>query len=389
MVQLNLVLRALWNSPSIWRGYVDVPGSKLASAVESAVRQVDTIHSISLKLRQNHVLIDAEVGEMGLRYRWSCSFALRAANLNRPTGRFVMFEAAPAARVGPANWAARLTRFSVSLIPGVGPMLGFIVKALMDYLAKELVEGEVTKGADLAGVERAGNRWTVRLNDTALAEHPLFHPIELSDGSCVALVGGIVVVRSIELKDDRVRVFIDVKPELRDAMNRLRANTGRLFRLPGKGEAKAEVLADSAELPASGGACVEGPTGSKEGQKPGSLKAGGWTILGLAVPEVEIPVPKVDTLKMVEASARAYLRIVKTGHALVEDVHERVDAVGSAHEAVSDFDAAMVSNDTVFDVAGDPEWVSALNEAPLLDPLDLGLEGADLLEALNGWLELA
>ena len=388
MVPLNIALQALWNSPAIWRGYIDIPVSRLESRIADAVRDVSTIHEIKLKMKQNHVVIDTVVGGYGLRFRWTCSFALRAANLNKRGKRYVTFEASPTSRVGPANWAARAARFSGGLIPGVGMILGIVVKAVMDFVAKELVESQVAIGADRAGVLRTGRRWTALLNEHALSEHPLFRPIELSDGNTVPLVGGIVLVQRLLLDDDKVRVFIDVKPELKESMKTLQASGGRLLSLHWSGEAtpdpevQLEAVVDDAQA-------VDGcsPTSVAETEQR-RLRTGGWNVFGVKVPEVAVPVPAVDKEKMVEAGAGAGRWMAKAQKALAHEFSERKDAASALSSSLTDFDTALVSSEGVYNYACDPVWASVLADAPLLEPLELGLEGAELLDLLEGWLDL-
>ena len=202
----------LRNSEALRRGELVLSESFVADHLREQI-QDDAIKRFDLSLCHQHVALDLDVGKAGLLYRWTNSLSLRGADLNS-SNRHVSFEQPHEGRVGPANFAARAVRFAPALIPKVGFIIKRLVRLIMDEVAKSLVNERVSQAAGNSGIEVDGRRWRYALNGTAWAQHPAFTTIDIPLLGARSLIGGVVVVKRLDLTDGSLRLTLGLHPEV-------------------------------------------------------------------------------------------------------------------------------------------------------------------------------
>ena len=215
---IDLIISSLVGHRAIRDGFIDIPIHKISNKVHQRVLENPKVFEFDMSSQSNHLVLSFVVGEMGLKYKWMCSFLLRAAELNKYGDRSVVFEAAPTARFGAANWAAKLTRFSLTLIPGVGPLLSIILRSILDYVAQELVEEQIEESVSGMGIIQEDNLWRIELQEELLRTHPLFREHTIPGVGRLSVLGGIVVARKVTLHQNTIRINLELRKEVIEAV---------------------------------------------------------------------------------------------------------------------------------------------------------------------------
>lgn len=189
----------------------------------------DSVKRVSVLFRQQHCILDFDVGKAGLLYRWVSSLSLRAADFNSAR-RFVAFEQVNGGRVGPANFPAKAIRFAPILIPDVSLIISRLVISMIDELVSVLVHKHVTTSVKSMGLTVDGNRWVYDLTSGDISGHPAFTSVWIPFLGSRPLVGGVVVVKRLDLVNGAMRLKIGLHPDIMGRLKSFGPNINSRFR---------------------------------------------------------------------------------------------------------------------------------------------------------------
>jgi len=314
---ITTCLELLRNSEAMRRGEFVLREEFVADYLRSRIED-DVVKHIGVSLQHQHCVLDLNVGRAGLLYRWTNSFCLRAADLNTDP-RVMVFEQPNGGRVGPVNLAAKAVRFSPMLIPKIGLLVGQIIRLLIDHLVRSLINRGVRDAAETVGFTVKGNRWLFELST---AEHPAFTTVKVPLLGARSLIGGIVIIKRIDLTDGLLRVGLGLHPDIKTRLDIL-------------GPAARQFYEDIA------------------GNEP--------------APEQEPDKAHDTTVPKTRNSVRSFLN----------------QAIPLANNLRKSVGPASSKPDGVSSSLSDPEWLAELDTAPVLDVADLSITGAETLDLLD------
>jgi hypothetical protein len=210
-------IHVLSNSESLQQGEVCVTADYLADRVRSKVRH-DAVNGLTLKLRRQHIVATAQVGKAGMNYEWTNSFALRGANLNGQS-KYFSIEPSTEVRVRPESVGAKAVRYLPSaaqlVAPSLPPFLGVMCRAAIDRISEHIIDQAVNSEIDDSPIVRKAGLWTYRFSMDQLGWHPLFSRVQIPGLGKAALLGDIVIARSIHFAEDKVKVQLGLHPLVR------------------------------------------------------------------------------------------------------------------------------------------------------------------------------
>lgn len=216
LLPLDEALHIVSQSDDLQKGEVCAHSEYITDQVQDAASS-QALQNLSLDFKEQHAIVSAEVGRVGMRYRWVNSFALRGADLNGEK-KFIQFEPSSKLSVQPVSLGAKAVRFAPhlvpvdSIVPGASMAVNYIGKCLIDLLAKRVVDGQVQTEFEEQGTEIREEIWTYRFDAETPGGHPAFTKVIVPFVGPRALFGDVILVRSVSLKDQKVKLQLGINP---------------------------------------------------------------------------------------------------------------------------------------------------------------------------------
>jgi hypothetical protein len=264
------------------RGELVLTEQFVSDELSSRVK-ADSVQRVAVALKKDHVVLDMGVGRMGLRYQLLASYRLVSTEFGPDGSAEFCFRDTQKAVVRPENFAAKALRIAPALIPKVGPILGAFLRVFVDELMSALVRHKVDSGAKSIGGRETGADWHF-----ALEEHPLKVEVDVPGVGKLPLLGGVVVVKQVELRAGKLvaRLGVADKDGVKQPLGGATA-TAALDRLgiPRGGAESAlglanQVMGLAGGLTGTGG--LGGLFGGRDAEKDTPSDFGPLELLGLA-----------------------------------------------------------------------------------------------------------
>ena len=258
---VDLCAHMFENSDALRDGELVITERKLTELVRAHVAD-ERVQALELRLRAGHVLPVMEVARLGMRWSWANAYRLTAAELNPPV-KALSFAARGRGRIRPLNLLAKGARLLPGLLLDGGLITRWLGEALLDHIAGDVIYRNIEGAAVAAGVRVDGDTWHLEVSGGDAPSHPAFQTVSLGVLGEWRILGDVIVVRGVEVRDGAIAVRLG-----------LHAN---VFRLSGMVESARSLLA-----PKGGGAAPKpaAPAGGSGGWAP-RLDALRGTVKGL------------------------------------------------------------------------------------------------------------
>ena len=319
-MNIHDVLKVLLDGSAFHNGELVIKEEFVTNYLREKVNE-PRLKRLQVRFLKQHCVLDLDAEVALFLLRWVSSWSLRQANLNSHP-RYVLFEQPNNGRVEPLNFAAKsalVVAKSLLAVPIVGGLVAKMVRCLLDEIAKPFLTAQVASAGQSIGFTADGKKWKLDLSSDEWTNHPAFTPVTIPGIGKRTLLGGVLVVRRIDLLRGAIRIQPRLHPSLSGWMTPLGTIAQRL-------SGWFPVLGSGSE--------------TRENKRPADRRddtKSSW-------------IPPIDDL--------------------FETVREIAQGRRPSEQAQ---EPPLV----------DEAWIAELESAPLLDVLDLGVKDAHRLEPLD------
>ena len=224
MATFGLFFDILRNYSQLCRGRIDISQRKLERQINRHVSH-SGIERVEVELRKQCCMLSVFVKKSPLRYQYQTVLALTEAQLNTEH-KLVRFRQFGEEIKADNLWAKAVDKSHLATfaIPDASFVVGLIVREVMKSVISQLVDGYVSnvvgETAD-SETTRDGSDWDVSIPPSS--QPPMmYQPIKIPVLGARRLVGEIMAVHRLELRDGQIRMHLMMHPEIRSLLENKR-----------------------------------------------------------------------------------------------------------------------------------------------------------------------